>query len=484
VEIAFEIKSRDIKNLSQESMHKSEHDVQATFLVRDIFNAEGKSLWEEEACGKDRNQISSPLESKHLYVVDNNQKFKWAVLLEGKKSIRLKSGVASSDVAEIKGEIMFFLPTEVETQVIPVPLAGKVVETDLVRVLFKKGKPDNIEYEISGRPSHILRVQGLNSDKQALATDGSMGMDRMGGPGKSVTKDFKGQIAFAEVVVAKRVESHTYPFSIQNVEPRFGEWTWPEPFRVQLATTKTYLALKRQSRSLQKLCTAEKFSFTKPLNPFAVCVAQFEPIGSRLWGGMYVYAPASKALEKNLAAAELVINSIHVIGKTTQAKRTLPLQFAQFISLKEKKVNNNVHLQEYVNIQSKEKLELKDEEIIGFGGHLIMRLPLKFSYAVMDVRNLGNEIQTSPKGIHAKLIGFSDGKLKLRITGPRAKIVQFIPRDAAETPLATNTVTIKPDENQPSTWIAEISVSGRPHSLVIVTTKNQKTVKIPFQAKK
>jgi len=483
VELAFEVKSKEILNLSQESMHKAKGDGQAEFRIKEVIDSQGQSLWKEETCGKDRNQAPAVLQSANTYMYEDN-KPKWVTLLEGKKSIRLNPGVDANDIDQIKGQIRFSLPTEVETQVVPAPFKGKVVETKSVRLYFNKGNPDEIKYDISGRPSHVLRVQALNKSKQVLANSSASGMDRFGGPGKSVTKRFKGQPAFAEVVVAKRVESHTYSFTIENAEPQFDIWTWPEPYKVQTTTLKAYNALKRQSGPLQKLCDAKKFSLIKPVKPFAVCIQDLRPFGQGLYGNMQIFAPPSKALEENLSAVELVIKSIQVKGKTNQKKRTLPVQFRQFVNLDERQTKNVKHLQGYLNVHSKDKLKFKDEEIIGFGGHIITRLPLKFSYVTLDVRKLGNKTKGRPKGVHAKVIGFSGGRLKLKITGPRGKIVQFIPRGPDKKPLATNNVSIKREENQTPSWIAEMSVSGRPHSLVIVIARNQKIGKLPFQAKK
>jgi len=479
VEIAFDIKSKEIRNLAQESMHKIEGDVQAEVFIREVLDSEGQSVWEEETCGKDRNQAPTPLKSSHSFAYKDN-KPRYITFLEGKKSIRLKPGVDAGRIAQIKGQILFSLPTEVETQVLPAPFEGKVVETKSARVYFKKGNLKEINYDISGRSSHVLRIQALNKSKQVLDSEGASGMTRFGGQGKSVTKRFKGQPAFAEVVVAKRVESHSYPFTIQKVETRFWEFTWPEPYRVQKIMPNAFKVLVRQSGPYQKLCEKKKFSLSQPVKPFVVCVQEFRTSWQGVYGVMQIYAPRSKALEKNLSAVELVIKSVQVKGKTNQKKRTLPVKIRQFVIL-EGQSTTATHLQRYLTVNSEEKLKLNDEEIIGFGGHLISRLPLKLSHVTLDVRKLGNKLKGRTQGFQAKLIGFSNGKLKLKITGPRAKIVQFIPRGPDKKPLATNNVSLKREENQPRTWIAEMDVSGRPHSLDISYAKNQKIIKLPFK---
>ncbi len=82
-------------------------------------------------------------------------------------------------------------------------------------------------------------------------------------------------------------------------------------------------------------------------------------------------------------------------------------------------------------------------------------------------------------GLTVRLVGFWTGSVQLDVSGPRERIVQFVPRDAAGQALAVNNARLDAT-GEPGHWRASLSVSGRPASLDIVFAAAQDVLEYPF----
>ena len=91
----------------------------------------------------------------------------------------------------------------------------------------------------------------------------------------------------------------------------------------------------------------------------------------------------------------------------------------------------------------------------------------------------GEEPEDVKAGLDVRLVGYFNGSLQLDVAGPRERIVQFVPRDAAGGALATNNSRID-ETDEPGRWRASLSVSGRPQSLDIVFAETQEQIDYPF----
>jgi hypothetical protein len=82
-------------------------------------------------------------------------------------------------------------------------------------------------------------------------------------------------------------------------------------------------------------------------------------------------------------------------------------------------------------------------------------------------------------GLTVRLVGFWNGSLQLDVSGPRERIVQFVPRDAAGQALAVNNARLDTTD-EAGQWRASLSVSSRPTTLDIVFAAAQEILEYPF----
>lgn len=135
------------------------------------------------------------------------------------KELKLRPGTRARDVAAIRGEIEYRMPTRVTRSTVQQPLAGKVVELSNVRVRFRQSSPSSLDYQTSGETHRVVAVRGLNGDGRVLASGSSMWSDDWFGGGKSASVSLRGTIAEAEVVLAEAVEPLRYSFELPGAFP-------------------------------------------------------------------------------------------------------------------------------------------------------------------------------------------------------------------------------------------------------------------------
>jgi hypothetical protein len=138
------------------------------------------------------------------------------------KTLALTDGVAATDVAAIHGEIEYLLPTRVHNERVDVPLEGKVVERDEVRIQFQPGSDRSIAYQASGDTRRLLSIRGLNQNRQLLESGSAMWGENWFGSGEHVSIDINGRIAAAEVVLAEQFEPVIYSFELPGALPPMG----------------------------------------------------------------------------------------------------------------------------------------------------------------------------------------------------------------------------------------------------------------------
>ncbi len=485
VELEFEVESNHIKNISKETMHEMKGDALVQLFITQILDSHGNQLLREEHCGKDRNSFGTPLKKSKTNIKINGN-YQWISILKGRKSVRLKSGINIVDISNIVGYVDLNLPVEVEEELLELPFKGKTVETPDVRMLFKESNSNEIKYAISGQPSHVLAVRALNRNKEYLQSSGTFGMKSFGGSGQSITKEFRGEIAFVEVVVAHQLDRKQYPFSLSSTGPQFDTWDFPKPYKVLSTTKEQFLALPTNDYFNNFCKKGEISTFFKSL---LLCTESLKSEWNGVQGRFRIIAPDSPALRRNLSGIEIIIEEGKIKGKDNEPDQSLLLSECAFVNLYQKNfweehsdkkrdisylVNNTLYVG---GLKGHE--EFKGKEIIGAKGRLVVRLPTELSGITLNVTQLGNET-IAPNGLHVRFVEISDGKLYLSITGPRDRIVQFVPMDHNNIQLATNAEQISPSKDEEGKWMASLNVSGKPQYLHIMYTEKQDVIEYPF----
>lgn len=469
IEIVVETKSGEIPNMTLESLHGVKGNARARMVVTAVRDAADGDLLRHERCGPDRNELPGDLEaSSHSRFV--NDSFVPIPVVRGQKALRLVPEAQVADIAAISGYIDLRLPTRVETRRVEAPFENKVVELPGLRIKLGRSEPGAIAYEISGNSDRVLAVRGLNKDGAQLRDDGSSASDRLLSAGKTVNKSFTGTPVAVEFVVAAEETEQRYPFEIAPVAPRFDRWDLPGPFRVA-ATSGTLF--RRDSAGLDLSSACEGRPADSQVAPFQLCPQSFRAG----WGGFSaqfeVFGPQSPALLGNLSALELRLDSVDA-GKDETSHE--PLGLGRFVNLRQ--AYGSDHLEDTPWVQGDLPEALEDKTIRAVQGRLVARLPLELDHLSLPVGELGSQASHG-NGLKVRLVGFQSGSLQLEVSGPRERLVQFVPRDAEGQALAVNNTRLDADD-ETGQWRASLSVSGRPTSLDIVFAAAQEVLEYPF----
>lgn len=375
IELKINAEGKGFENLSGESMHKSDETPITSMLVTKVEDKAGNDILREELCGKSRNHVAEPLNTMRDKEYVNKQWVSKSIKVSGDQKIRLKQNVPLSSVAKIIGKITVRAATSTKIKVIKLPFYKKTIETGKVRMFFRKSYDNTVKYDLSGELDNILAVRAKNEKDQYLASAGSSSTTIKGT--KKISKTFKGKVASIEVVVAEKMESKEYPFAIDKTNPRYGKQAKGTQ-RVMSSTFKKTFLRKHAKFKFNGICKDKQ---EVSIGSFAVCLNKFGDRFGRETGGEFdVFAPDDDALQNDLAAGTLSIDSIvtdrgEKIAFDKNAKFGFDYKFDTKYNDKKKQwqITNRRLQASYINIYS-DKEELKNKIIRTINGTLTIRI--------------------------------------------------------------------------------------------------------------
>jgi len=187
--------------------------------VTDVTDGAGQSLLAKRECGpvKNRGWADAGFVSEGSHFAGSDLIRFPTIALE--KELSLREGVAAATVSAIRGEIEYQLPVTVRSVVVDVPLEGKVVEGNDVRVRFQAGSERTISYQASGDTRRLLSVRALNAKRQPLTNGGSTWGENWLAGGEHASVDVNGVLAAVEVVLAEELEQLSYSFELPDAFP-------------------------------------------------------------------------------------------------------------------------------------------------------------------------------------------------------------------------------------------------------------------------
>jgi len=496
IELKVNVEGKGFENLSGESMHKSNGSSVANLLVTGVEDKEGNNLLREEVCGKTRNLVASSLTtSRDKEFVDG----KWiskSLKISGDKSVRLKQLVLLSQVAKIKGKIVVHAATQTKVKTLKRPFAKKTIEASKVRLYFKKSNLSAVKYELSGDMSRILAVRAKNAKGQYLASAGSSASGYEGI--KMVSKRFKGKVASIEVVVAEQMKSEDYPFEINQITPRYGKKGNGKKIEMMI-TSKNRFLRKHAKIKYNNVCKNKQ---KVRVGTFMICLNKFGDRGGRETGGDFdVIAPYDEALQNDLSAAVLSIDSVTTdsgkeIAFAKNKKVGFIYKFDTHYNDKKKdwEILNRRLSGANVNVFS-DKEELKNKKISKVKGTLTIRLPKRSTYIELSADEPGIS-KKSKDGITANISAFEDWSTYIDLQGSVDKVMRFMPLAKNGTILNTDNDRInekqyhtwgmsKEDKEKitalPKKWQGMITIYGKPEKIRIFYANDFDIIKHKFQ---
>lgn len=494
VELTINADGKGFENVFDNPMSKQDELAGASLLITSVEDKEGNNLLREELCGKTRNSIATPLTiSRDKEYVDG----KWiskSLKISGEKSVRLKQLVLLSQVAIIKGKVVVRAATQTSIKTVMPPFAKKTVETSKVRMYLKKSNPSTVKYDVSGDMTRIMAVRAKNAKGEYLAGSGSSSSSYEGI--KTVSKYFSGKVASIEVVVAEQVKSEEYPFNINQISPRYGK-KGGKQIGMMITSKKRFLREYAKVKYTNECKDKQKIR----AGAFLICLNEFgQQWGTQIGGDFEVIGPAEEALQNDLSAGVLSIDSVQTESGekiSFDESSTVGFNYKFDTNYNEKKkewqITNRRFQASNVKVLT-DKEELKDKKISTINGTLTIRIPKVPSYIVLEADELG-VIKKNKDGITASINAFEDWNTYIDIQGPANKVMRFMPMASNGTVLNTgndrlsvkkyNTWGMSKEDKEklktlPEKWQGMITIYGRPEKIRIFYANDFDIIKRKF----
>lgn len=427
--------------------------------IKSVRDKDGKELLREETCGRERNSLPASATSS----------FGDGTLTAAKK-VRLQDAVRHADVAAIQGSMRVRLPTQVETVSLPAPKAGDHIEREGLRIEVTKIEAGSVSYRVSGESERLLHLRAKNAKGEPLAWGGTFSMGSMFGSGKSVTREFKGQVASLEFVLAKAIEQKDFAFELTQVRPqKTDKWTLDNP-PVYEAVTKAEL-----KRDYAKKAATPKRYRTPVASANAgagIAVVDLESVSTFRNLQLYfsLYLPPLKNLDGALSAAELEVQEIVQADGTVHhpvdggAVWRMPVLLSR---------NGDDNVSGRANLET--AIETKNDALSSVSGRLWVNVPLALEITIFPVADAGTEMAT-PCG-PVRLTEIAREAVSIDGYGDMGCLFAVRALNAEGKFMRINSVDMK---RKLQNWQGKISLNGVPSSLELVTVKQSKRMAFPF----
>lgn len=229
-EINLEVNAFNLPNLGRESDN-------VMLRITDILDRQDQSLL--AAGGGCNGILKQPTAISMMYQGNamENEKLINFTGLQGAKKIMLPAGVSLANVGAVKGIITRLLPLAVERIHLNGPLAGKTLDIHGVQLRFLSAGPSRLQFQVNGNTAALLQVNALNSAGKQLIAINSVRNNHTYNSGKTISIDFQGTIAAAEIIVASKTEQKNYEFNLTRLFPPVKPFpmAMPEPILLDVA---------------------------------------------------------------------------------------------------------------------------------------------------------------------------------------------------------------------------------------------------------
>lgn len=430
--------------------------------VTEVRNAKNDNLLRAEPCGPERN--AAPAELERMF----------KNTLQAKKTVRLRPDAAIADATGLVGYVELHLPVRTESVVLAANESNRSVVRDGVRLELGEVKGGSFSYRIAGAADKIVELRALNADKKPLAARSSWHTDLLFGEGRSGSREFAGQVAYVEAVIATQEQVLKFPFTVSSLRPgsagehlkRSEEWVPVPPAQVktQLLRTPTPPA-KELSAALA----------TAKVGPFVLALERL--IGfSEFAPALQVWARDVAVLEQSLSAVEVKIGevvlrdgSVQRVAADAPAASSAWLDFARPFG-EEGLLRASATLAP--------GLKVKGDQVQAMSGTMVVRVPAALTtLSFADVR-LGERAADEQTELVISALGRDQFTLRATHGGERVVAVRAFNKGGQELWAPFHTITQKDGR-----WQAAIKVQGVPAKIDVLLAQGVERLEYPFSLK-
>lgn len=427
--------------------------------IKSVRDKDGKELLREETCGRERNSL--PAKASPVFGNDT---------MAAVKKVRLQDVVRHADVAAVQGSVRLRLPTQVETVALPAPKVGDHIERDGLRVEITKLEAGSVSYRVSGETERLLHLRAKNAKGEPLAWGGTFSMGSPFGGGKSVTREFKGQVASLEFVLAQAIEQKDFAFELKGAHPqKTDNWTFDKP-PVYEAVTAAEIKRDYAKQAPTPKRYRTPVASGKAGAGFGIVDLEMVNTFRNLQLYFSLSLPQLKNLDGSISAAELEVKEI------VQADGTVhhPVEGGAVWRVPVTLSRNGDD-----SVSGRESLDTgiatKSDALRSVSGRLWMNIPLALEKATVPVTDVGAEMATACGAV--RVVEIMRDAVALEGSGDAACLFALRAFNSEGKGMRINSVSIK---RKTQGWQGKLSLNGVPSSLELVMVKKSKRMDYPF----
>jgi hypothetical protein len=427
--------------------------------IKSVRDKDGNELLREEPCGRERNSL--PAKSSSSFGNDT---------MTAAKKVRLQDAVRHADVAAIQGSVRVRLPTQVETVPLPDPKVGDHIEREGLRIEITKLEAGSVSYRVSGEIERLLHLRAKNAKGEPLAWGGTFSMGSAFGSGKSVTREFKGQPASLEFVLAQAIEQKDFAFELKGARPQKNDnWT--------IDKAPVYEAVSKED--LKRDYTKQVVEPKRYRPPVAsgkagagLGIVDLEMVSTFRKLQLYfsLYLPPLKNLDGSIAAAEVEVREIVQADGTVHHPVEGGAVWRMPVTLS-RSGDDSVSGRESLETG----IETKSDTLRSVSGRLWMNIPLALEKTIIPVADVGTEMATSCGAM--RIVEIMRDAVSLEGSGDTACLFALRAFNAEGRGMRINGISIK---RKSQNWQGKLSLNGVPSSLELVMVKKSKRMEYPF----
>ena len=467
IEYVLEVEGGPIPNLPEDFHHKVKGRGAGEIRVNAVRDGNGRNLLREETCGPDRNDAPAILNSDKSFS-HNAGRTTTTLNLKGEKSVRLATGVTLNEVASMEGTVRLRMATTTETVRIVVPSADQVYSDHGLRVQFKESKPGEISYNLSGETDRLLALRALNGSGQYLNGGGVASSSGFGSPGRSVSRDFQGQIATVELVVAKAVDAREFAFRIDGALPASKDLFLSDYHRVSVGTTTAFRERHGQRRLASK-CGQGRKAFD--LAPYQICFREVASyFGNIKRVSLDLRVPQDPVIRDNLSAVELRIDQLETGDDTV-----VEFPVGGFETFSNPTDEHSFSQSFFLDGDAPEGFDASS--VTALTGRVRLRIPTTIENLSLNATILSSA-EVGPTKV--RLTGYRDGVARIEIDGPRERLVQILATKAEGKPVAAIVQRIEQIE-ETGLWQADLLLGDKPSEFIVRVATEQDIIETPFR---
>jgi hypothetical protein len=187
-------------------MHSSKDDQRGEIHIEKVTDDAGQNILEIEACGRDRNDKPSPLETMPHTQYENSVA-KSYTRLSSQKILKLAEGRTKEEAQKVQGLIQLRIPSMVQEIILPAKV-GETYEDKNVTLTINQATYKDLTYTLTGQKDIILDVRPLNQNKQVIEANSRSSS------GDLITQYVEGTPKFVKLIIATQEQTRTYPFKL------------------------------------------------------------------------------------------------------------------------------------------------------------------------------------------------------------------------------------------------------------------------------